>query len=153
MANVAAHRTTIAFILERKISNTDPGTLSPIPEAAVEVDEKREEPLMGEIRLSKDKKAADEEEVKKTHSSSALLEPSSYIPVPPPPPVHRRSPIPRKPPEDDEDMVSETSDSSMLIRMTPHLHGEEMLSVELGPEEVAEHAKAQEEKELGKSRA
>lgn len=55
--------------------------------------------------------------------------------MPPPSPVHRRSPIPRTRVPDDGDMVSETTDSTMVIRMTPRVEGEEILSVEIGHEE------------------
>ncbi|KAK9958378.1 hypothetical protein ABG768_010502 [Culter alburnus] len=69
----------------------------------------------------------------------ATLEPStSRGPVPPPSPVHRRSPIPRPRVPDDDDMVSETTDSTMVIRMTPRIEGEEILSVEVGPGEGVE---------------
>nr|ANV21122.1 cGMP-gated cation channel beta-1 [Amia calva] len=67
------------------------------------------------------------------HTSSSD-EPSSSMPIPPGSPVHRRSPVPRELPEEDEeeDVVSEASDSSMLIRMTPAHDGhEELLSVEM----------------------
>lgn len=52
--------------------------------------------------------------------------------------MHRRSPIPRHHVPDDDDMVSETTDSTMLIRMTPRIEGEEILSVEVGPGEEVE---------------
>ncbi|XP_048024621.1 cyclic nucleotide-gated cation channel beta-3 isoform X1 [Megalobrama amblycephala] len=69
----------------------------------------------------------------------ATLEPStSRGPVPPPSPVHRRSPIPRPRVPDEDDMVSETTDSTMVIRMTPRIEGEEILSVEVGPGEGVE---------------
>uniref|UniRef100_A0A6Q2XFK2 Cyclic nucleotide gated channel subunit beta 1 n=1 Tax=Esox lucius TaxID=8010 RepID=A0A6Q2XFK2_ESOLU len=57
-------------------------------------------------------------------------------PIPPPSPMmHRCSPIPPSHPyeEEDEDAVSETTDSTMLIRMTPRHQGEELLSVEVKP--------------------
>ncbi|RXN30190.1 cyclic nucleotide-gated cation channel beta-1 isoform X4 [Labeo rohita] len=73
----------------------------------------------------------------------ATLEPStsgrtSTAPVPPPSPVHRRSPIPRPRVPDEDDMVSETTDSTMIIRMTPRIEGEEILSVEVSPGEGEE---------------
>jgi len=34
---------------------------------------------------------------------------------------------------DDEDTVSETADSTVVIRMTPRVEGEELLTVELTP--------------------
>ncbi|KAG1938845.1 cyclic nucleotide-gated cation channel beta-3 [Pimephales promelas] len=75
----------------------------------------------------------------------ATLEPStsgsgmtSTGPVPPPSPMHRRSPIPRPRMQDDDDMVSETTDSTMIIRMTPRVEGEEILTVEVGPGEGVE---------------
>uniref|UniRef100_A0A8C9S8L8 Cyclic nucleotide gated channel subunit beta 1b n=1 Tax=Scleropages formosus TaxID=113540 RepID=A0A8C9S8L8_SCLFO len=74
--------------------------------------------------------------------------PTTSSPIPPPSPVHRRSPVPRKVVEEDNDdeMVSETTDSSMLIRMAPRPHGEEILSVEVVPGDEEE-----EEEEGGKS--
>ncbi|ROL52863.1 Cyclic nucleotide-gated cation channel beta-1 [Anabarilius grahami] len=78
----------------------------------------------------------------------ATLEPSTSTgPVPPPSPVHRRSPIPRPRVPDEDDMVSETTDSTMVIRMTPRIEGEEILSVEIGPGEGVED----EEEEPGKT--
>ncbi|XP_056090248.1 cyclic nucleotide-gated cation channel beta-3 isoform X1 [Rhinichthys klamathensis goyatoka] len=75
----------------------------------------------------------------------ATLEPStpgsgmtSTGPVPPPSPMHRRSPVPRPRMQDDDDMVSETTDSTMIIRMTPRVEGEEILTVEVGPAEGVE---------------
>nr|XP_009292120.1 cyclic nucleotide-gated cation channel beta-1 isoform X5 [Danio rerio] len=75
----------------------------------------------------------------------ATLEPSTPIsgmsstgPVPPPSPMHRRSPIPRPQILDEDDMVSETTDSTVIIRMTPRVEGEEILSVEISPAEGAE---------------
>ncbi|XP_043120130.1 cyclic nucleotide-gated cation channel beta-3 [Puntigrus tetrazona] len=75
----------------------------------------------------------------------ATLEPSTPVsgrtstaPVPPPSPMHRRSPIPRPRVPDEDDMVSETTDSTMIIRMTPRVEGEEILSVEVSPGEGAE---------------
>ncbi|XP_017563507.1 cyclic nucleotide-gated cation channel beta-3 isoform X3 [Pygocentrus nattereri] len=78
--------------------------------------------------------------LKETYKSTgATLEPSASTsagaPIPPPSPIHRRSPVPRLVPQDDDDMVSETTDSTMVIRMTPRQHGEEILSVEVGPGE------------------
>eukprot|EP00063_Salmo_salar_P006912 XP_013981747.1 PREDICTED: cyclic nucleotide-gated cation channel beta-1-like isoform X11 [Salmo salar] len=61
---------------------------------------------------------------------------SSGLPISPPSPmVHHRSPIAPTDArvEDDEDAVSETTDSMMLIRMTRHHEGEELLSVEQKP--------------------
>lgn len=63
---------------------------------------------------------------------------TSTGPVPPPSPMHRRSPVPRPRVPDDDDMVSETTDSTMIIRMTPRIEGEEILSVEVGHAEGAE---------------
>ncbi|KAG5839945.1 hypothetical protein ANANG_G00210680 [Anguilla anguilla] len=79
-----------------------------------------------------------DEEAKQTGIDTELPEISSTASVPPPPPVHRPSPMPREIPEDDEDVVSETSDCSMVIRMAPHTHGEALLSVELKPSEGPE---------------
>lgn len=55
--------------------------------------------------------------------------------VPPPSPVHRPSPIPRLLPRDDDDAVVKTTDSTVVIRMTPQHRGEEILSVEMEAEE------------------
>uniref|UniRef100_A0A4W5MC12 Cyclic nucleotide gated channel subunit beta 1 n=1 Tax=Hucho hucho TaxID=62062 RepID=A0A4W5MC12_9TELE len=69
---------------------------------------------------------------------------SSGLPIPPPSPmVHRRSPIPPTHPhiEDDEDVVSETTDSMMLIRMTRRHKSEELLSVEQKPGDEEEEKK------------
>ncbi|KAJ8248894.1 hypothetical protein GJAV_G00228920 [Gymnothorax javanicus] len=70
------------------------------------------------------------EEEKQMDIDTDLAEMSSKVSDPPPPPVHRRSPRPRELPEDNEDVVSETSDCSMVIRMAPHSQGEAVLSVE-----------------------
>ncbi|XP_029949187.1 cyclic nucleotide-gated cation channel beta-1 [Salarias fasciatus] len=65
----------------------------------------------------------------------AAQAPPSISPVPPPSPMHRRSPVPLSPaPEDGQDTVSETADSSVLIRMTPRHKGEELLTVEMAVE-------------------
>ncbi|KAI1889956.1 hypothetical protein AGOR_G00168250 [Albula goreensis] len=69
--------------------------------------------------------------LKETYKSSTSLVPSTSSPMPPPSPVHRRSPVPPKPLDDEDDMVAETTDSSMLIRLSPTPHGDEILSVEL----------------------
>ncbi|KAM7405605.1 hypothetical protein PAMP_000040 [Pampus punctatissimus] len=65
--------------------------------------------------------------------------PPSISAVPPPSPMHRRSPIPpteaRR--DDGDDTVAETADSSVIIRMTPRREGEELLTVEVAPEEEA----------------
>ncbi|TRY64689.1 hypothetical protein DNTS_006396 [Danionella cerebrum] len=66
----------------------------------------------------------------------STLQPS-IVPMPPPSPMHRRSPIPRARLPDDNDMVSETTDSTMIIRMTPRVEGEEILLVEVGTAERA----------------
>uniref|UniRef100_A0A9J8A6C2 Cyclic nucleotide gated channel subunit beta 1a n=1 Tax=Cyprinus carpio carpio TaxID=630221 RepID=A0A9J8A6C2_CYPCA len=68
----------------------------------------------------------------------ATLEVFISPPVPPPSPMHRRSPIPRPRIVDEDDMVSETTDSTMIIRMTPRVEGEEILSVEVSPREGVE---------------
>ncbi|XP_038558186.1 cyclic nucleotide-gated cation channel beta-1-like [Micropterus salmoides] len=65
--------------------------------------------------------------------------PTSTSPVPPPSPVHRRSPIPRaRVQDDDDDTVSESVDTTVVIRMTPRLEGEEVLTVEVTPGEGEE---------------
>ncbi|XP_041749296.1 cyclic nucleotide-gated cation channel beta-1 [Coregonus clupeaformis] len=74
---------------------------------------------------------------------------SSGLPIPPPSSmVHRQSPIPPTHPriEDDEDVVSETTDSMMLIRMTRRHKGEELLSVEQKPEDQEEEEEEMEKK-------
>lgn len=55
----------------------------------------------------------------------------SQVPVPPPSPVHRRSPVPLAAVQDVDDTVSETADSSLVIRMTSRQEGEEVLTVEV----------------------
>lgn len=74
---------------------------------------------------------------------------SAASPVPPPSPVHRRSPVPRQAPLDDaDDTVAETTDSTVIIRMTPRQHGEEILTVEMGPGEEGDgQGQAEEKKE------
>lgn len=58
------------------------------------------------------------------------------MPVPPPSPIHRRSPIQSTvTQDDDDDTVAQTTDSTMIIRVTPRKHGEEILSVEVAEEE------------------
>uniref|UniRef100_A0AAY4CXK6 Cyclic nucleotide-binding domain-containing protein n=1 Tax=Denticeps clupeoides TaxID=299321 RepID=A0AAY4CXK6_9TELE len=86
--------------------------------------------------------------IKGTFANSHILtsspQPSgSTSPMPPPSPVHRRSPIPRPLVQEDEDMVSETTDSTMIIRMTPRHQGEEILTVELGHAEGEVHAETE----------
>ncbi|XP_055363364.1 cyclic nucleotide-gated cation channel beta-3 [Betta splendens] len=56
--------------------------------------------------------------------------------LPPPSPTHHRSPVPLVPVQDGDDAVAETADSSVIIRMTPHQEGEEVLTVEVTLEEV-----------------
>ncbi|XP_073709463.1 uncharacterized protein cngb1a isoform X3 [Misgurnus anguillicaudatus] len=84
----------------------------------------------------------------------ASLEPSTSAygstatgPIPPPSPIHRRSPIPRFHVPDEDDMVSETTDSTVIIRMTPRVEGEEILSVEVSPAETVQRG----EEEPGKA--
>lgn len=60
---------------------------------------------------------------------------TAAIPVPPPSPVHYRSPIRRTVTQDEDDMVAQTTDSTVIIRMTPRHHGEEILSVEMAEED------------------
>lgn len=69
--------------------------------------------------------------------------------VPPPSPIHRRSPIQRTVTQDDDDLVAQTTDSTVIIRVTPHQHGEEILSVEMAEEEdgKAEMTEQEEKKE------
>ncbi|KAM9408334.1 cyclic nucleotide-gated channel beta-3 [Pholidichthys leucotaenia] len=75
--------------------------------------------------------------------------PPSIAPVPPPSPMHRRSPVPRLEAADDEkeDAVSETADSSVVIRMTPRHKGEELLTVEMMDEEAKKKKEEEEEEE------
>ncbi|KAI5629673.1 cyclic nucleotide-gated cation channel beta-1 isoform X8 [Silurus asotus] len=83
--------------------------------------------------------------LKETYKDTgATLQPSdstaastAAAPVPPPSPIHRRSPIQCTVTQDDgdEDMIAQTTDSTMIIRITPHQHGEEILSVEMAEEE------------------
>ncbi|KAM6980612.1 cyclic nucleotide-gated channel beta-3 [Aplochiton taeniatus] len=64
------------------------------------------------------------------YKASEPGEDTSGAPVPPRSPMHRRSPIPRAVVPDQDDMVTAASDSTVLIRLTPRHHGEEVLSVE-----------------------
>ncbi|XP_028289715.1 cyclic nucleotide-gated cation channel beta-3 isoform X2 [Gouania willdenowi] len=76
--------------------------------------------------------------LKKTYkpANGAGEMPSSVSRAPPPSPMHRRSPVPlSRDVDDDDDMVSETADSSVVIRMTSRHEGEELLSVEVAEEE------------------
>ncbi|XP_072925826.1 uncharacterized protein cngb1a [Hemitrygon akajei] len=72
--------------------------------------------------------------IKKKLMESASMQP---IPQPPPSPVHRRSPVLVKKPEDvdddDDEVISETMDSSVTIKMSPSRDGlkEQILSVEV----------------------
>ncbi|KAG9474741.1 hypothetical protein GDO78_003285 [Eleutherodactylus coqui] len=70
---------------------------------------------------------------------SVGVEPTRTSPVPPGSPVHRRSPIPPIKPEEEEpvEIVAESTDSTVCIRVSPSPRGEEqILSVEVtAPEE------------------
>lgn len=55
----------------------------------------------------------------------------SQAPVPPPSPTHRRTPIRLPAFQDVDDTVSESADSSVVIRMTSRQAGEEVLLVEV----------------------
>ncbi|XP_068607454.1 cyclic nucleotide-gated channel beta-3 [Brachionichthys hirsutus] len=69
-------------------------------------------------------------------------------PAPPPSPTHRRSPVPLPPVQDAADAVSETADSSVVIRMTSRQEGEEVLTVEVTRRgEEKEETEEKEEKE------
>ncbi|KAK9542157.1 hypothetical protein VZT92_000043 [Zoarces viviparus] len=68
-------------------------------------------------------------------SESPAEAPPSVSPVPPPSPMHRRSPVPLSAAPDHHDAVSETTDSSLIIRMTPRQRGDELLTVEVMPGE------------------
>lgn len=88
----------------------------------------------------------------KTVISISISQPSGTIavPKPPPSPVHRRTPMQRTITQDeDEDVVAQTTDSTVIIRVTPRQHGEEILSVEMAAEEVetAEQTEQEEEEE------
>lgn len=72
------------------------------------------------------------------HLLSPSQAPSSISPLPPPSPMHRRSAVPLAQVRDDDDAVAETADSSVIIRMTPHQEGEELLTVEVKPREEEE---------------
>lgn len=65
------------------------------------------------------------------------VQPSTSSQVPPGSPVHRRSPIPTHKPEDDgAEIVSESADNSVVIRMSPTSRADEhILSVELPTKE------------------
>ncbi|KAL7406200.1 hypothetical protein ABVT39_015260 [Epinephelus coioides] len=76
---------------------------------------------------------------KPSESSAEVL--PSISPVPPPSPMHRRSPVPLTAVQDDDDAVSETADSSVIIRMTPRPQGEEVLTVEVAPGDGEEEKK------------
>lgn len=65
----------------------------------------------------------------------------SQPPVPPPSPTHRRSPIPLAAVQDVDDTVSETADSTVVIRMTSRQKGEEVLTVEVTHVEGEEQEK------------
>ncbi|XP_035017289.2 cyclic nucleotide-gated cation channel beta-3 isoform X2 [Hippoglossus stenolepis] len=74
--------------------------------------------------------------LKKAYKASQSTEASSSIsPLPPPSPRHHRSPVPHFLVKDEDDAVTETADSSVIIRMTPRQEGEEVLSVEVLPKE------------------
>ncbi|TST73091.1 Cyclic nucleotide-gated cation channel beta-1 [Bagarius yarrelli] len=92
--------------------------------------------------------------LKETYKESgATIQPSTLAPVPPPSPIHRRSPIQHRIAQDDEEVVAETTDSTVIIRITPRQHGEEILSVEMAEEEVEEEeedGKAEQEEEKEK---
>uniref|UniRef100_G3Q050 Cyclic nucleotide-binding domain-containing protein n=1 Tax=Gasterosteus aculeatus aculeatus TaxID=481459 RepID=G3Q050_GASAC len=73
-------------------------------------------------------------QLRRTYQSSEIPRQSKPI-APPPSPMHRRSPVPPLVvATDDDDAVSETADSSVLIRMTPRQQGQELLTVEVAPE-------------------
>ncbi|TNM90556.1 hypothetical protein fugu_002845 [Takifugu bimaculatus] len=59
----------------------------------------------------------------------------SQISVPPPSPTHRRTPIRLSTVQDVDDTVSESTDSSVVIRMTSRHAGEEVLMVEVTRED------------------
>uniref|UniRef100_A0A803J4Z3 Cyclic nucleotide-binding domain-containing protein n=1 Tax=Xenopus tropicalis TaxID=8364 RepID=A0A803J4Z3_XENTR len=62
------------------------------------------------------------------------IEPTTSSPVPPGSPVHRRSPVPQIKPDDDDttEIVSESADNTVFIRVSPSPRGDEqILSVEV----------------------
>ncbi|XP_077942247.1 uncharacterized protein cngb1a isoform X4 [Gasterosteus aculeatus] len=77
-------------------------------------------------------------QLRRTYQSSESTDRQTSPPTyqaPPPSPMHRRSPVPPLVvATDDDDAVSETADSSVLIRMTPRQQGQELLTVEVAPE-------------------
>lgn len=109
----------------------------------------------GRIEERKDRRKEDrkikeiKERIKKERQIDLLLLSSpppsqvlpSISPVPPPSPMHRRSPVPLTAVQDDDDAVSETADSSVIIRMTPRPQGEEVLTVEVAPGDGEEEKK------------
>lgn len=69
------------------------------------------------------------------------------VSMPPHSPIHRRSPIQRTvTQEDDDDVVAQTADSTVIIRVTPRQHGEEILSVEVAEEEDGKAEQTEQEK-------
>ncbi|XP_062417958.1 cyclic nucleotide-gated cation channel beta-3 isoform X2 [Pungitius pungitius] len=76
-------------------------------------------------------------QLRRTYQSSESTDrqdPPPTYQAPPPSPMHRRSPVPPlTAATDDDDAVSESADSSVLIRMTPRQRGEELLTVEVTP--------------------
>lgn len=68
----------------------------------------------------------------------------SQAPVPPPSPTHRRTPIRLPAIQDVDDTVSESADSSVVIRMTARQAGEEVLLVEVTHGDGEEEKKEEE---------
>ncbi|XP_064414846.1 cyclic nucleotide-gated cation channel beta-1 [Latimeria chalumnae] len=64
--------------------------------------------------------------------------------IPPPSPVHRPSPVSQREVEDDDDVVSESSDTSVFIRMSPApQRDEQLLSVEVPIKEEEKSEKSE----------
>ncbi|XP_068117243.1 cyclic nucleotide-gated channel beta-1 isoform X3 [Hyperolius riggenbachi] len=77
--------------------------------------------------------------------AKAVVEPTRASPMPPGSPVHRRSPVPPTKPEEEEpvEIVAESTDSTVFIRVSPsQQRDEQILSVEVPtPEEGEEEEK------------
>uniref|UniRef100_A0A3Q3W2A3 Cyclic nucleotide-binding domain-containing protein n=1 Tax=Mola mola TaxID=94237 RepID=A0A3Q3W2A3_MOLML len=140
-ANVKAHGFANLFILDKK----------DLAEILVHYPESQKLLRKKATMLTKDKKPEEKgggKEVKEVipprpdvpEMFKAALEVTKQ-PVPPPSPTHRRSPIPRALVRDGDDTVSESADSSVVIRMTSRHAGEEVLTVEVTRGEGEEQKK------------
>ncbi|KAM9301919.1 cyclic nucleotide-gated channel beta-1 [Gastrophryne carolinensis] len=83
--------------------------------------------------------------IKRRLKGKAAVEPTRSSPVPPGSPVHRRSPVPPTKPGDDDptEIVAESTDSTVFIRVSPSPRGDEqILSVEVtAPEDQSDEGK------------